>query len=89
MLSDEKMIHIVHLLLDGIEKAGMVSYTSKDEAVRESKMVCLKYLSHLSEVESLARKRIASQKNAPPEYSMEWDNLFKKYCEEELRKQGG
>lgn len=89
MLSDEKISHVVHLMLDGIEKAGMVSYSAKDEAIREARKAFNQFITQLSGAAEAARQRIQSQKNAPPEHSRQWETLYQKYYEEELRKRGG
>ncbi|NDD04547.1 MAG: DUF507 domain-containing protein, partial [Proteobacteria bacterium] len=34
MISEEKMIHIVHLMLDGIWKQDLVDYPNEEEALR-------------------------------------------------------
>jgi uncharacterized protein len=83
------MIHVVHLMLDGLEKNGMVSYPNKDETVREAKKICLLQLKQMSTVAETARNRILSQKNPPPEKSPQWETLYQKYYEEEMRKKGG
>ena len=89
MISEEKAIHILHLMLDGIEKEGLVTFPRKEEAVREARTVTLQFISHINSAGESARKRIKSQKNPPPEFSPQWDNLYRKYYEEELRKMGG
>lgn len=89
MISDEKMIHIVHLMLDGIRKQGLVDMPHPDEAVREAKKVCMHHLSALNEVGEIARRRILSQKNPPLEFTSQWENLYQKYFEEESKKRGG
>jgi hypothetical protein len=89
MISEEKMTHIVHLMIDGIWKADFVDYTDEDVAMREAKKVCLLYVNQMNQVTELARKRILSQKNPPPENSRQWDTLFQKYYEEEVQKKGG
>lgn len=76
-------------MLNGLENAGVASFREKDRALREAKKVAFKYLQELASVDGLARQRIASQKNPPPEHSPEWDILFRKYYEEEMRKKGG
>jgi len=65
MISDEKIIHIVHLMLDGLEKNGMVSFANKDEATREAKRICLRFVSHMNSAGDVARHRIDSQKKCP------------------------
>jgi len=89
MISEEKMVHIVHLMLDGIKKAGLVELPKEEEAIREARRTCLLFLNHLNSVADLARQRILSQKNPPQEHTSQWDNLYQKYLEEEWRKKGG
>jgi uncharacterized protein len=89
MISEEKMIHIVHLLIDGLEKSGVASYPDKTQAMREAKRAALLYQSQMEACADNARKRILSQKSPPMENSRQWDVLYEKYLEEELRKKGG
>jgi len=89
VISDEKMSHVMHLMLDGLEKAGIARFPKKDEALREAKKVGNRYLVHLAEADEAARKRISSQQNAPPEFSPQYQTLYQKYHEEEIKKRGG
>ena len=89
MISEEKMVHIVHLLIDGLYKADFVDYSDDDEALREAKRVCLHWLKGMEAVTEIARNRIRTQRNAPLEGSPQWENLFQKYCDEEMQKRGG
>ena len=89
MISDEKVMHIVNLVIDGLEKGRMVEYPDKGATLREAKRICVQFVSQLGSCGERARQRIASMKNPPPEFSAQWDNLYQKYYEEELRKVGG
>ncbi len=89
MISEEKIVHILHLMVDGLEKAGLATYSNKDEAIHEAKKVCFSFVSQLGSVADLARQRILSQKNPPPENSPQWETLYRKYYEEEMQKKGG
>jgi len=89
MVSEEKMIHMVHLIIDGLYKDDMVDYPDDDAAMREAKKAALLYLTQWNAVEEAARQRIRTQKNAPMENSPQWENLYAKYCDEELKKRGG
>lgn len=89
MISDEKMGHIVHLMLEGVKKAGLVEFVKEEEAIREGKKVCLLYLQGLNAAQEVARKRILTQKNPPLEGSPQWETLYQKYLEEEVQKRGG
>jgi uncharacterized protein len=88
MISEEKMTHIVHLLVDGIWKSDLVDYSDEDAAMRESKRVALQYLQQLQAVGDIARKRIMTQKNPPMENTPQWEVLFQKYYDEEMAKHG-
>ena len=88
MITEEKMIHIVHLMIDGIYHADLVDYSDEDEALKEAKKVCVTWLTHMGTATDIARKRITSQKSPPMEGSPQWDVLFNKYSEEELKKKG-
>lgn len=89
MISEEKMVHIAHLIIDGLYKVDFVDYADDDEALKETKRICLGYIKHLSRASEVASARIKSQKNPPMEHSPQWDNLYNKYLEEELKKVGG
>ncbi len=89
MISEEKMIHVVHLMLDGIKKAGLADYPKQEDAVHEGKKVCLQYINHVNAAVEVARQRIQSQKSAPMEGSPQWETLYNKYLEEEVKKRGG
>ncbi len=89
MFSEEKVNHIVHLLLDGLWKADMVEYPDEEQTTREAKKILWNTVSQMTNLGETVRKRIQSQKNPPPENSPQWDVLYQKYYEEELRKHGG
>ena len=89
MISEEKMIHITHLMIDGIWKEDLVDYSDEDEALKEAKKICVQFVKKMQEVEEIARRRIETQKNAPPVMSPQWEILYKKYYEEEMQKRGG
>lgn len=89
MLTEEKMSHVLHLMLDGIEKAGLATFTDKERAIREARKASYQYISQVNAVAEVARNRILAMKNPPPEFSSQWDVLYRKYYEEEMRKKGG
>jgi len=89
MISEEKMTHIVHLILDGIWKADLVDYPNEQEALQEAKKVCFGYIRQINAAGEAVRNKILSQKNPPIEGTPQWENLYQKYLEEEVHKKGG
>jgi len=89
MITEEKMGHIVHLMIQGIKKAGLVDYPQEEVAIREAKKICNLYIVAMNQAVEVARARISSQKNPPLEGSPQWETLYSKYLEEEVQKREG
>ena len=62
MISDEKMSHIVHLMMNGLEREGLVTFSNKETAIREAHKISNLYLGNLKGAADAARQRILSQK---------------------------
>ncbi|MBI1860106.1 MAG: DUF507 family protein [Deltaproteobacteria bacterium] len=86
MLSDERVSHILHLILNGLQREGLATFSDKERATREGRKAFGDHFKMLDSVAETARKRILSQKNAPPEHSSQWETLYRKYYEEELKR---
>lgn len=89
ILSDDKITHILHLILTGLQKEGFATFPDIERATREGRKVFFEHFKKLEAVADVARKRILTQKNPPPEHSTQWDNLYQKYYEEELKRRSG
>ena len=86
-LSHERCVHLSHLFVNALEDDDGVEF------LRDANDIRLKVLQILEsellkedEVEENIRRKIASQKREIPEGSPEWDLLFRKYYEEEIKK---
>ena len=86
-LSHERCVHLSHLLVNAMEDDDNVDF------LRDLNDVRLKVLQILEqemirdeELEESIRRRIQSQKRDIPEGSAEWEVLFRKYYEDEMRK---
>lgn len=89
MISEEKLSHILHLMIRGLKTAGYADFPNEEMAIREGRLVCNKFLVQLNQVSENVRKRILSMKNAPQEHTTQWDNLYQKFYDEEMAKLGG
>ena len=89
ILSDERISHVLHLIYDGLQNRGSATFPDKERALREGRKVFSDFVKQLDAVGDAARKRILSQKNCPPEHSPQWENLYQKYYEEELKRRSG
>lgn len=89
LLSDEKISHLSHVILDCLKKAPAVRLKGDEpHALREIKRVLAAQLALEAEMDRVVRRRLASYARPIPEGSQEWEVLYRKTYEEELRKKG-
>jgi len=86
-LSREKLVHLSHVIVDGLDGDTVVEFQREKNDVRLVIFEALQDGMRLEEeLDSAARRKIQSQKKEIPEGSRDWDVLYRKYYEEELTK---
>jgi len=86
-LSHERCVHLSHLFVNALEDDESVEFLRDANDVRLKMLQILESeLVKEDELEENIRRKIASQKRDVPEGSPEWDLLFRKYYEEEIKK---
>ncbi len=86
--SADKISHIAHLVADKIYDDDLADFADEDDGPKFVKKVFMDYFGRENEASEKARKKVMSLANAPFEGSREWDVLYRKYYEEELRRLG-
>jgi hypothetical protein len=88
-LSYEKIVQISHRIMGAIEALDEVEIFEAPNTIRQETVKILTDLMREEEkVGELVKSKISSQKRTITEGSAEWDILYKKYYNEELRKLG-
>ena len=88
-LTENKIAHLSHLVFDALTKAGAVELLEEDTRVRrELKQAITRFLKREEEIEETVRKKLFSYSRKIVEGSPEWDVLFQKHYQEELKKRG-
>lgn len=87
ILSEEKVTHLSHLILNHL-KIPSNARLKTDEVVvlREIKRILAAELKVEDEVDAAVRRRLASYSRPLAEGSPEWETLYHKTFEEEMRK---
>ena len=86
-LSHERCVHLSHLFVNALEDEESVEFLRDPNDIRLKILQILESeLAKEDELEDTIRRKIASQKREVPEGSPEWDLLFRKYYEEEMKK---
>lgn len=86
-LSESRISHLAHLVLDGLRKAQLADFPSEGRSLAETKRVLHEFFQQDDHIDAAIRQKIASLSRHVPPGSREWDILYRKYFEEESRKQ--
>ena len=88
-LSREKIVRLSHQITEVLVDSAEVEFIDDRDTIRQEVVKILtNALREEEKMEIEVRKRITSQKKEILEGSEEWDVLFKKYYNEELRRMG-
>jgi len=86
-LSEDRISHVSHLVLDMLMQDRHVDAVQPEERVlREIKRTITEELKFDDEADTVVRTMIQSLSRKVPEGSREWEVLYQKYREEELRR---
>ena len=86
-LSESRISHLAHLVLDGLRQGYLGEFTNEGRALAETKRVLHEFFQRDDQIDDLVRRKIQSLSRRVPPGSREWDVLYRKYFEEESRKQ--
>jgi hypothetical protein len=86
-LSDARISHLARLVLDGLRKDGLADFPTERRALIETKQVLSEFFHQEDKIDDIVRHKIQSLSRPVPVGSREWDVLYRKYFEEESRKQ--
>ena len=86
-LSESRISHLAHLVLDGVRKGQLGEFPNEGRALAETKQVLHDFFQRDDRIDEIVRQKIQSLSRRVPPGSREWDVLYRKYFEEESRKQ--
>lgn len=87
-LSEERVSHLARLVVDKIYDDDVVDYVDEEAALRSAKKGLQAHVTLMEEIDKAAIQKIASLKRGVVEGSPEWDVMYSKYVEEELKRRG-
>jgi len=88
-LSRDKVNKRAHVVTDALAELDQVDFIEDRNTVRlEVRKVLEELMSQEARVDAAARQKIESQKRTILEGSQEWDILYRKYYNEEVKKLG-
>ena len=88
-LSRDKVNKIAHLVSDALAETPQVEFLEDRNTIRlETRKVLEELLNQEAKIDQMARQKIESQRRTILEGSQEWDILYRKYYNEEVKKLG-
>jgi hypothetical protein len=86
-LSESRISHLAHLIMDGVRREKLLDFSNEGRALAETKQVLNEFFQREDQLDDIVRQKIQSLSRHVPPGSREWDVLYRKYYEEEMRKQ--
>jgi len=88
-LSRDKINKLAHTVADPLAELDQVDFVEDRNTIRmEARRVLEELLAAEAKIDMAARQKIESQKRTIIEGSQEWDILYRKYYNEEVKKLG-
>jgi hypothetical protein len=88
-ISDDKLNKLAHTIADTLAEIDEVDFLEDRNTIRqEARKALTKLLLEEVKIDAAARQKIASQRRIIPEGSQEWDILYRKYYNDEVKKLG-
>lgn len=85
-LSENRISHLARLIMNGLHEGHLVDFSNEGRALSETKQVLHEFFQREDRIDEVVRQKIMSLSRRVPPGSREWDVLYRKYVEEEMRK---
>jgi len=88
-ISRDKLNKLAHVVADTLAETDECDFLEDRNTIRQAARGILeKLLMEELRIDAAARQKIASQRKIIPEGSQEWDILYRKYYNDEVKKLG-
>ena len=88
-ITPDKLNKLAHTVADSLAEIDEVDFLEDRNTIRqEARKALEKLLTEETRIDAAARQKIASQRKIIVEGSQEWDILYRKYYNDEVKKLG-
>ncbi|MDB5108087.1 MAG: hypothetical protein JWM69_1028 [Candidatus Binatus sp.] len=87
-LTEERVLFLARESLNKLRDEGLATIANFPLALRQAREIVAQFNEQGDETDAVVRRKILSIKRGIVEGSNEWNILFKRYRDEELRKKG-
>lgn len=86
-VSSERASFLARSVLQALRKNGLAEFRNETYALREARRAIEEYFAQEERIDEAVRRKILSLSRPVPPGSREWEVLYRKYREEERKKQ--
>jgi hypothetical protein len=86
MISEDRISHIAHKVIDRLWKNDLVDFPDEPRSLLRVKMSIADFFAATEEIDQAVRRKLASYSQAKVPGSREWEILYRKFYEEEAAK---
>jgi hypothetical protein len=87
-LSEERTLYLARESLNRLRDEGLAEISNFALALRQARELVGQWIERGDEIDALVRRKITSIKRGIVEGSNEWNILYRRYRDEEMRKRG-
>jgi len=88
-ISSDKLNKLAHTVADTLAETDECEFLEDRNAIRQSaRAILTRLLAEEVKIDAAARQKISNQRRIIPEGSQEWDILYRKYYNDEVKKLG-
>jgi len=87
-LTEERILYLARESLNRIRNEGLADIDNFALALRQARELIAEFAEKGDAIDAVVRRKIASLKRGVVEGGAEWNILYRRYREEELRKKG-
>jgi hypothetical protein len=88
-ISDDKLNKLAHVIADTLAETDECEFREDRNTIRqESRKILGRLFADEMKIDQAARYKVSSHKKNIPEGSQEWEILYRKYYQEEVKKLG-
>jgi hypothetical protein len=87
-LTEDRILYLARESLSRIRSEGLAEVDNFATALRQARELIAEFVAKGDAVDAIVRRKIASLRRGVVEGGAEWNILYRRYREEELRKKG-
>jgi hypothetical protein len=88
VISPDRQNHFAHLIVEEVWQDDLVDYVDDGRALTIAKRVVSAFAAEVDQIDDLARKKISTMKRTVMEGTDEYNALYDRFYQEELKKRG-